>query len=183
MSRLFVVGSFVVGLTIRAPRMPVLGENLVGDQFDLGPGGKGTNQAIAAARLGAEVGLLACIGDDLFANMALELYHHEKISLEHIHRIPGVNTGVGFVTLLPSGENWIVVELGANLHMQPTQVEAAEAQIACSDLVLCQFETPTVATARLGAWAQTWYPHTLEPGASQSGQSRPICTSRCFDAE
>jgi ribokinase len=148
MPNIVVIGSFVVGLTIRVPRAPVWGESLVGDSFDLGPGGKGTNQAIAAARLGAQVNLLACLGDDIFADMALGLYRREGIRLDHIYRIPGSNTGVGFVTLLPSGENSIVVDLGANMRMTPAQVEAAEPIIAQSDIVMAQLEVPTETVAR-----------------------------------
>ena len=85
MAKIFVVGSYVEGLTIRVPRMPALGESLVGDTFDMGPGGKGSNQAIAAARLGAEVTMLACIGDDFFGERALQLYPREGISTDHIH--------------------------------------------------------------------------------------------------
>lgn len=148
MPSIVVAGSFVVGLTVRVPRAPVLGESLIGDSFDLGPGGKGTNQAIAAARLGAQVDLLACIGDDIFAEMATSLYRREGISPEHIHHIPNVNTGVGFVTLLPSGENWIVGHLGANMHMRPDHVDAAEDLIARSDIVMTQFEVPLETMSR-----------------------------------
>ena len=140
--KIFVVGSFVVGLTIRIPRMPVLGEGLIGDEFNMGPGGKGTNQAVAAARLGAEVGLLACIGDDLFSTVAEELFDQEGIDRNHVHSISGANTAVGFVHLVPSGDNWIVGHLGANLHMRPEHVEAAEQQIAACDIVLTQYEVP-----------------------------------------
>ena len=146
--RIVVVGSFVVGLTVRVPRPPVLGEGLIGDLFDLGPGGKGTNQAIAAARLGAHVDLVACVGDDIFAEIAFGLYQREHISPEHIHRIPDVNTGVGMVTLLPSGENWIVGHLGANMHMRPEHVDAAESLIAQSDVVMTQYEVPQETVAR-----------------------------------
>jgi ribokinase len=146
--RVLVVGSFVVGLTIRVPRPPVLGEGIIGDLFDLGPGGKGTNQAIAAARQGAHVDLVACLGDDIFADVALSLYAREHISLEHVHRIPEVNTGVGFVTLLPSGENSIVGHLGANMHLRPEHVDAAESLIAQSDVVMTQYEVPFEAVAR-----------------------------------
>ncbi len=140
--RLTVVGSFVVGLTIRVPRLPVLGESLLGDEFDLGPGGKGTNQAIAAARLGADVSLLACVGDDLLAQVARDTFRQEGIDPEHIHTIPDVNTAVGVVHLLPEGENCIVGHLGANIHMRPEHVDAAEDRIAESDMVLTQFEAP-----------------------------------------
>jgi ribokinase len=146
--RIVVVGSFVVGLTIRVPRPPVLGEGIIGDLFDLGPGGKGTNQAVAAARQGALVDLVACVGDDIFAEIAFRLYRQEHISLDHIYRIPDVNTGVGFVTLLPSGENSIVGHLGANMHMRPEHVDAAESLIAQSDVVMTQYEVPFATVAR-----------------------------------
>lgn len=146
--KITVIGSFVVGLTIRVARMPILGESLFGDEFDMGPGGKGSNQAIAAARLGAEVSLLACIGDDLFAGLAHNIFQQECIRTEHIHQIPNVNTAVGFVQLVPSGENWIVGHLGANLHMQPHHVDAAEDLIAKSNIVLSQFETSAAVVLR-----------------------------------
>ena len=143
-----VIGSFVVGLTIRVPRMPVLGEGLIGDLFDMGPGGKGTNQAIAAARLGARVHLVACVGEDPFADLAVQVYEREGISTEHLYHIPKVNTGVGMVTLLPSGDNSIVGHLGANSYMQPEHVDRAEELIAQSDIVLTQFEVPLEAVSR-----------------------------------
>jgi ribokinase len=148
MPNIVVIGSFVAGLTIRVPRTPVLGESLVGDSFDLGPGGKGTNQAIAAARLGAKINLLACLGDDIFADMAIALYRQEGIALNHIRQIPQINSGVGFVTLLPSGENSIVVDLGANMRLTPAHVDATEAIIAQSDIVMAQFEVPPEAIIR-----------------------------------
>lgn len=148
MSDIVVIGSFVAGLTVRVPRKPVVGEGLIGDLFDMGPGGKGANQAIAAARLGAKVELVACIGDDLFAEMAGPLFEGEGISTTNLHRIPDINTGVGLVTLLPSGDNWIVGHLGANMRMRPHHVEAAEPIIAKSDIVMAQFEAPLDSVAR-----------------------------------
>ena len=136
MAKIVIVGSFVVGLTIRVPRMPVIGEGLIGDEFDMGPGGKGTNQAIAAARLGADVNLLACVGDDLLSKVAFDTFQKEGIALDHIHRIEGVNTAVGVVHLIPSGDNWIVGHLDANLEMQTEHVDAPEDLIAGSDLLL-----------------------------------------------
>ncbi len=149
MSRIFVVGSYVEGLTIRVPRMPALGESLVGDSFTMGPGGKGSNQAIAAARLGAEVHLLACVGADIFGDRAMQLYTAEGISTEHIHQIPGAHSGIGFVNVLPSGENWITVDMGANMQMRPEHVQECETLIGDSDILMTQFEVPpeTVAAA------------------------------------
>lgn len=148
MVKIVVVGSFVVGITFRVPRVPVPGETLISDTFDLGPGGKGTNQAIGAARLGAQVNLLACIGNDIFADLALRVYQSEGVLLDHIQRIPQVNTGIGVVTLLPSGENWIIGDFGANLHLTPRDVDAAEELIAGSDIVMTQFEVLPETVAR-----------------------------------
>ena len=148
MVKIFVLGSYFVALTIRVPRMPVLGEALIGDAFDLGPGGKGTNQAIGVSRLGAEARLLACVGDDVFGNMALELYEKEDISTAQVHRVPGVNTGVACVSILPAGENSIVGYLGANGHLSAAHVEAAEELIADSDMLISQLEAPLDAVQR-----------------------------------
>lgn len=149
MTKIFVVGSYVEALTIRVPRLPTLGESLVGDGLDMGPGGKGSNQAIAAARLGADVRLLACVGDDVFGERALRLYEDEGIDTQHIHRIAGAYSGVGFVNVLPSGDNWITVDMGANLRLTPQHVEKCAAIIGDSDTLMAQFEAPaeTVAAA------------------------------------
>lgn len=138
--KIFVVGSYVEGMTMRVPRLPALGESLVGDSFDMGPGGKGGNQAIAAARLGAQVQLLACVGDDIFADRALRLYADEGIALDNVHRLPGAHSGIGFVNILPDGENLITVDLGANLLMTAAHARACEALLQDSDIVMTQFE-------------------------------------------
>ncbi len=104
MAKIVVVGSFVVGLTIRVLRMPVIGEGF--------------------------------IGDDLLSKMAFDTFQKEGISLDHIHRIEAVNTAVGVVHLIPSGDNWIVGHLDANLEMQTEHVDAPEDLIAGSDLLL-----------------------------------------------
>ena len=148
MPNIAVIGSYVVSLTVRVPRKPVMGEALIGDLFDMGPGGKGTNQAVAAARLGAQVELLACLGDDPFADTAESLFGSEGLATDHIHRISDTNTGVGLVTLMPSGDNWIVGHLGANLLMQPHHVEAFEPVIARSDVLMAQLEVPLETVAR-----------------------------------
>ena len=153
MTRIFVVGSYNTGLTIRVPRMPALGESLVGDSFDMGPGGKGSNQAIGAARLGAEVRLLVCLGDDLFAEQALQLYRREGIGADLVQQMKGANCGIGFVNILPSGENWITVDLGANLLLSPQHVHECAAEIRDSDILMTQLEIPletALAALRIG---------------------------------
>ena len=136
----FVVGSFVMGLTIRVPRAPAPGESLMGTGFDLGPGGKGINLAIAAARAGATVQLILCIGQDLFGQEAMNVLAQENLSTHYVHQLPGIHTGCGFVTLLPSGENSIVLDAGANQWMTPAYVRDAEKSIATSAVVVAQLE-------------------------------------------
>ena len=130
-----------------------IGESLAGDSFDMGPGGKGSNQAIGAARLGADVRLLVCLGDDIFAENALELYRREGIGAELVHQIAGASSGIGFVNIVPSGENWITVDLGANLLMTPKHVRDCAAEISDSDILMTQLEIPPATAAaalRLG---------------------------------
>lgn len=143
-----VVGSFAVGITIRAPRFPVPGETLVGRDFDMGPGGKGSNQAVGAARLGAESRLVAAIGRDSFGAMGVDLWKQEGVGLEHLVYIPDDHTGVGLITLDAAGANFIVIDLGANHRLTPEDVERAETCIAASDVVAAVLEIPLETAAR-----------------------------------
>lgn len=152
--RITVVGSFAVGMTIRAPRFPVKGETLLGSDFDMGPGGKGSNQAVGVARLGAESHFIALIGEDLFGEMAIQLYAKESVQTEYLGRTPERNTGVGFITLNAAGDNHIVLDMGANELLTPAHVDAAEALIAQSDAVLAVLEIPPAAAARAMKLAQ-----------------------------
>lgn len=149
-----VVGSFAVGLTIRAPRFPVQGETLIGRDFDMGPGGKGSNQAVGAARLGAESHFVGLIGADLFGEMAVNLYAAEGVHTKHLRRTSQRNTGVGFITLNDAGDNHIVLDMGANELLAETDVDAAEAVIAQSDVVLAVLEIPPATAARALELAQ-----------------------------
>lgn len=146
--RITVVGSFAVGLTIRAPRFPVKGETLLGRDFDMGPGGKGSNQAVGVARLGAESHFVSMIGHDTFGEMAVALYAAEGVETSHLHRTAARNTGVGFITLNAAGDNHIVLDMGANHLLTPSEVDAAERLIADSDVVLSVLEIPPAAAAR-----------------------------------
>ncbi len=146
--KITVVGSFAVGLTLRAPRFPVKGETLIGSDFDMGPGGKGSNQAVGAARLGAESHLVAVIGDDLFGEVAVKLYQQEGVGTAHLRRTLERNTGVGFITLNAEGDNHIVLDMGANHLLSPADVDAAEDLIASSDVVLSVLEIAPETAAR-----------------------------------
>jgi len=146
--KLTVVGSFAVGLTLRAPRFPVKGETLIGSDFDMGPGGKGSNQAVGAARLGAESHLVAVLGADLFGDLAVKLYQQEGVGTEYLRRTAERNTGVGFITLNAEGDNHIVLDMGANHLFTPEDVDRAEPLIGESDVVLSVLEIAQATAAR-----------------------------------
>ena len=143
-----VVGSFAVGMTIRAPKLPIFGETMLGGDFDMGPGGKGSNQAVATARLGARSSLLAMVGADKLASIATDLYAAEGVDSSLVTAREERPTGVGFIILNSKGENFIILDMGANELLDAAAVEAGEAQIAASDVVMTVLEVPTSAAAR-----------------------------------
>lgn len=143
-----VVGSFAVGLTMRAPKLPIFGETMLGTDFDMGPGGKGSNQSVATARLGANSALLALIGTDKLASIATDLYAAEGVDTALVSTRSERATGVGFIILNDKGENFIILDMGANELMDRASVDAGEARIARSDVVMTVLEVPTEAAAR-----------------------------------
>jgi len=143
-----IVGSFAVGLTMRAPKLPIFGETMLGSDFDMGPGGKGSNQAVGTARLGAHSALVAMIGTDKLAGIATDLYAAEGVDAAHVAQRPERATGVGFIILNDRGENFIILDMGANELMDAAAVDAAESRIAQSSVVMAVLEIPTAAAAR-----------------------------------
>src|SRR3984957_7770370 len=143
-----VVGSFAVGMTIRAPKLPIFGETMLGGDFDMGPGGKGSNQAVATARLGARSSLLAMVGADKLASIATDLYASEGVDASLVMTREERPTGVGFIILNSKGENFIILDMGANELMDAATVDAGEARIAGSDVVMTVLEVPIPAAAR-----------------------------------
>ena len=139
--RITVVGSFAVGLTLRTPRFPVPGETLLGSDFNQGPGGKGSNQAVAAARLGADVTFVGAVGDDDLAKTADQLFASEGVKAR-LRRVPECNTSVGFIVLNTAGENFIILDPGANTRLTASDVRASAELIAASDLLVCVMEIP-----------------------------------------
>jgi ribokinase len=138
-----VVGSFVVGLTLRADRFPISGETVLARDFDLGPGGKGSNQAVQVARLGGDVEFVSLIGSDDFASIATELYRREGVGTTHLTTTAERNTGVGFIILDAAGENRILLDPGTNELFTPEHVAAASDRIADSAVVITQLEIPS----------------------------------------
>ena len=143
-----VVGSFAVGMTLRTSRMPLFGETLVGADFDMGPGGKGSNQAVAVARLGASSTFAGIIGDDKLGEIATDLYAREGVDTTYLQKTTAMATGVGFIILNAAGENGIILDMGANKLMDPAFVDQVEDQIARSAIVMTVLELPVPAAAR-----------------------------------
>lgn len=143
-----IIGSFAVGLTVRAPKLPIFGETMLGVDFDMGPGGKGSNQAVGTARLGARSVLRAMIGTDKLASIATDLYFAEDVDSAFVTARPERATGVGFIILNDKGENFIILDMGANELMDRAAVDDCEARIAQSAVVMTVLEIPTEAAAR-----------------------------------
>jgi ribokinase len=163
-----VVGSYAVGMTLRTDRFPVAGETRHGSDFDMGPGGKGSNQAIQAARLGADVELVTCVGRDTFGDEALALYATEGVDTSHLIRSDR-NTGVGFIVLDASGQNVIILDMGANHELTVADVEAARGRIEHSGAFLTQFEVPVeCALAGLRIARAAGVPAILNPAPGRS---------------
>ena len=131
-----VVGSINLDLVARGERLPRAGETLQAATFDRVPGGKGANQAVAAARLGADVRLVGCVGDDWLADEALAGAHEAGIDLQ-VDRASGESTGVAFIVVSDDGDNQIVTAAGANGRLRPENVDVAYAAA-----VVCQLEIP-----------------------------------------
>jgi ribokinase len=146
--RLAVVGSINLDLVARAERLPRAGETVTGATFSRVPGGKGANQAVAAARLGAEVALVGCVGEDGFAEEALAGLREAAVGLGGV-RTADAPTGVALIVVDAAGENEIVVAPGANLALRPEDVAVPDA-----DAVLCQQEIPPETVARAAELAR-----------------------------
>ena len=140
MAKVAVVGSYGVGLTVELDRVPEAGETVVGRTFRTDHGGKGSNQAVGAARLGAEVDLLTAVGDDAFGHAALELWREEGVRAEAV--VAPAATMCAPILVEPSGENRIVIVPGALEHLGPAHVDAFSGRIAAADVCVVQLEIP-----------------------------------------
>ena len=140
--RIAVIGSNMVDLVTYVTRMPVRGETIEAPSFEMGHGGKGANQAVAAAKLGADVMMVTKVGDDAFANGTVENLVAFGIDVRHVTRVPGRSSGVAPIMVEPSGENSILIVKGANADLLPPDIEAAADDLKRCDLILLQLEIP-----------------------------------------
>lgn len=137
-----VVGSSNTDMVITAPRIPSRGETILGGAFVEAAGGKGANQAVAAARLGANVTFVARLGADTLGAAAITHYQREGIDTSYIVQDEDARSGVAVIIVDASGENAIAVASGANMRLAPEDVERAAAAIRRADLVMLQLEIP-----------------------------------------
>lgn len=152
MTRVLVVGSVNMDLVVEAERYPRLGETLFGKRFASYPGGKGANQAVAAARLGAQVTLLGCVGRDMFGSQLKETLQGEGVDIGRL-RETDVATGLATITLA-EGDNAIVVVPGANHELLPQHLDQDEQAFRDADVVLAQMEVPLATVERAAELAQ-----------------------------
>jgi ribokinase len=167
MTRIVVVGSINMDLVTLAPRFVGPGETILGERFLTVPGGKGANQAVAAARLGADVALVGATGNDAFGKQLRDGLAAEGIDLDHVAQLDDSASGTASITVA-GGENQIIVVPAANARVTPAQVERAQSLIERAGAVLVQMEIPleTVeATLRLGH--RLGVPVILNPAPAQ----------------
>ena len=135
-----IVGSYNVGLFLKGSRFPAVGETLVVDKFFEGPGGKGSNQAVAASKFGVETNFIGCIGDDKYGKDALALYERCGISAGAIRIDPTIHTGISVIFIDKDGRNMIEIVLGANGKLSKEDIDSAEDVIAESGILGFQLE-------------------------------------------
>lgn len=139
---LAVVGSANVDLTVFTDEFPRAGETVFGKQFDLGFGGKGANQAVAARLCGANVLMVARVGNDLFGPATIRNFESYGIDCRHVQLVEGVSSGVAPIFVEGSGENRIIVVKGANDCLQPEAVEVAADALKRTACIILQLEIP-----------------------------------------
>ncbi len=140
--RIAVIGSANIDLTTFSDRFPKAGETIFGQRFDLGFGGKGANQAVAARLCGADVFMVARVGSDLFGPATIENFKKLGIDATHVKQIEGVSSGVAPIFVEPNGQNRIIVVKGANDLLKPADVDAAADLLKTVDCMVLQFEIP-----------------------------------------
>ncbi len=158
MTSIVVIGSVNLDIVATAKRLPVAGETVTDAELRRFPGGKGANQALAARRLGAEVKLVGCVGNDAAADEALALLREGDVDLSSVATIDDVPTGVALIAVAASGENQIIVAPGANRSVSPDVMKIPEA-----DALICQLEVPADAVANAAQNFNGFFAANLAP--------------------
>ncbi|MEM1142531.1 MAG: ribokinase [Pseudomonadota bacterium] len=137
-----VIGSCMVDLIAYTDTIPKAGETLVANEFAMGCGGKGANQAVAASQLGADVLMMGRVGDDAFADNTLENFKQYGVSTDYVSRVEGVSSGVAPIWVDSDSQNRILIIPGANMHLLPADIAAAENALAQCQMIILQLEIP-----------------------------------------
>ncbi|MDA1476616.1 ribokinase [Bacillus changyiensis] len=141
MSKICVIGSSSMDLVVTSKKRPKAGETVLGESFKTVPGGKGANQAVAAARLGAEVWMIGCVGDDQYGKVILNNFQANGVLTDYVETVTHLTTGTAHI-VLSNGDNSIIVVKGANDAVTPQFVQKAIAAVKRADIVLIQQEIP-----------------------------------------
>ena len=155
--RILAVGSFVMDVIATTEQIPRSAQTVYGKSFHMAPGGKGANQALQCARLGAQVTMMGCVGDDLFGEKLIEPLKSAGVDVSHVLVRPGVSSGVGHVTLEVtehSAQNRIIVIPGANRTLTVDEVAWIQDEIGTYDMVLLQLEVPLEVNRTVARWAK-----------------------------
>ena len=144
--KICVVGSTMIDLISKVPRLPKLGETLVGHSFHVGYGGKGANQAVMAAKLGAQVAMVNKVGRDVFGEGTLKNFSDQGIDITHVLFDESHFSGVAPIFVDDNAQNFVVIVPGANLGLQPQDVHRAKDVILAADILICQLEIPIETT-------------------------------------
>ncbi len=140
--KILIVGSLNMDLVVNVARHPQIGETILGGKFETFPGGKGANQAVAAARMGSAVKMIGCVGQDGFGDELRANAAKDGIDIQHIAVNEKEATGIALITVDAEGQNTIVVASGANLALTPTSLRAAQQAFADADVLVTQLESP-----------------------------------------
>ena len=156
-----VIGSINMDLACRTPHIPTAGETILGSDFVMMPGGKGANQAVAAAKLGGQVYMVGRVGDDDFGDRLIYCMSAHKVNVEHITVSEGDATGIAMILVDMKGENSIIVAPGANQKLTPDDIDAAESLITTAGTVVMQLEIPLVTVHHVIALCQRHGVHLI----------------------
>ncbi|QEC66656.1 ribokinase [Panacibacter ginsenosidivorans] len=151
---IIIVGSSNTDMVIKSPYLAKPGETILGGTFFMNAGGKGANQAVAAARLGGNISLIAKVGNDIFGKQAIELFKKEGIDTTHVFTDKKHPSGVALINVDDNGENCIVVASGANAALIKEDIESAKDKIANASIVLMQLETPVSTIEHVASFAK-----------------------------
>jgi ribokinase len=173
MNKIAVIGSNMVDLITYIDRMPEQGETLEAPDFAMGCGGKGANQAVAAAKLGADVLMLSKVGDDMFADNTLANFRRFGIDTQFVQRVPGVSSGVAPIFVQSDSHNSILIVKGANAHLKPADIDAAQSALRDCTLIVLQLEIDLDTVYYAIEFAKTnSIPVLLNPAPAVAGLSR-----------